>query len=138
MRRASWARGVLLVALLVGGAALGSCGTIGALVPGLVGSASEPGARGGDAERGRQAIVAYGCGACHVIPGVTGARGAVGPPLGGVGSRAIIAGRRPNTPENVARWIEDPPALAPGTAMPNLGVTAADAQDIAAYLRTLR
>ncbi len=31
----------------------------------------------------------------------------------------------------------DPQGVEPGTAMPNLGVTATDAQDIAAYLFTL-
>ena len=58
--------------------------------------------------------------------------------LAGVGSRAMIAGRLPNTPANLQRWIENPPALAPGTDMPELGVTAADARDMAAYLRMLK
>jgi ABC-type amino acid transport substrate-binding protein len=34
----------------------------------------------------------YGCGDCHTIPGVTGARGRVGPTLEKFGERAIIAG----------------------------------------------
>ena len=36
---------------------------------------------GGDPERGERAIMAYGCGSCHVIPGVPAAEGRVGPPL---------------------------------------------------------
>ena len=36
------------------------------------------------------------------------------------------------------RWIENPPAIDPKTAMPNMGVTVRDARDIAAYLYTLR
>ena len=36
----------------------------------------------GDPQRGRVALVQFDCGVCHVIPGVTGARGMVGPPLG--------------------------------------------------------
>jgi hypothetical protein len=32
--------------------------------------------------------------------------------------RALIAGRHPNTPENAARFILDPQAMAPGSAMP--------------------
>ncbi len=36
------------------------------------------------------------------------------------------------------RWIIDPPSLVPGTLMPNLGVTPADAQLLAAYLMQLR
>lgn len=36
------------------------------------------------------------------------------------------------------RWIENPSAIDPKTAMPNMGVTVRDARDIAAYLYTLR
>ncbi len=35
----------------------------------------------GDIEAGRDAIVHYGCGACHVIPGIPNANAYVGPPL---------------------------------------------------------
>jgi cytochrome c len=35
-------------------------------------------------------------------------------------------------------WLIDPPAHAPRTAMPKLGVTAKDARDLTAYLYTLR
>ena len=52
--------------------------------------------------------------------------------------RAYIAGQLPNDPENLVRWIQDPQGVEPGTAMPNLGVTAAVARDMAAYLYTLR
>jgi putative membrane protein len=93
---------------------------------------------GGDVERGRQTIETMGCGACHAISGVPGAAGQVGPPLNGVASRAIIGGVLPNTPANMVAWIEDPPSLAPHTAMPNLGVAPAAARDIVAYLYTLR
>jgi cytochrome c1 len=79
-----------------------------------------------------------GCAACHVIPGVRGADGKVGPPLTGIGSRIMIAGQVPNTPDNLIRWIRDPQAIEPGTAMPNLGVSEPTARDIAAYLYTLR
>lgn len=88
--------------------------------------------------RGQQDIQSYGCGACHVIPGVTAARGMVGPPLTDWARRGVIAGHMPNTPENLVRWIQDPPAVEKGTLMPNLGVSEAQARDIAAYLYTLR
>ncbi|MGH7618742.1 MAG: c-type cytochrome, partial [Gemmatimonadaceae bacterium] len=65
-------------------------------------------------------------------------RGEVGPPLDGVARRAIIGGVLPNTPDNMMRWIEDPPAVAPNTAMPNLGVAPQSARDIVAYLYTLK
>jgi len=93
---------------------------------------------GGDAARGPALMVAHGCGACHVIPGVTGARGTVGPHLSGFADRAYVAGILPNEPGGLVRWLVDPPAHSPQTAMPNLGVTEAQARDMAAYLYTLR
>lgn len=91
----------------------------------------------GDPVRGRQAIADYGCGSCHLVPGVTQADGLVGPPLTRFGARSYVAGALPNTAENLRRWIMDPQGVEPGTAMPDLGVTAVDARDIAAYLLTL-
>ena len=90
------------------------------------------------AERGRKAIEQYACVTCHVIPGVVGPNFPVGPPLAGVGSRVMLGGVLPNSPENLARWIRTPQAFAPLTAMPNLGVSEADARDIAAFLATLK
>lgn len=92
----------------------------------------------GNAEHGRQLIESYGCGACHMVPGVHAARGKVGPPLLFFAERTIIAGELPNTPENLEKWIEDPKQIEPKTAMPNLGVKPDEARDIAAYLYTLR
>jgi cytochrome c len=95
-------------------------------------------AAGGDPTRGKVQMVAYGCGSCHVIPGVDGARGLVGPPLTHFAQRAFIAGEVPNNDQFLVRWISVPQAIEPGTAMPNLGVSEAQARDIAAYLYTLR
>jgi cytochrome c len=89
---------------------------------------------GGDIARGRQAIMTSGCGACHVIGGIPGARGKVGPALSDISSRAVIGGVLPNTPDNITRWIEDAPSISPQTAMPNLGLSEEQARDIAAYL----
>jgi len=91
-----------------------------------------------DAERGRQALHQYACSACHRIPGVTGSSVHVGPPLQGMGARTLIAGTLTNTPANLARWLTDTQQVKPGTAMPQLGVTQRDAQDMAAYLASLR
>jgi cytochrome c len=93
---------------------------------------------GGDPARGKSQIVVYGCGSCHVIPGVGGANGLVGPPLTKFAHRTFIAGEVPNTSDFLVRWISVPQAIEPGTAMPNLGVSEAQARDIAAYLYTLR
>ena len=93
---------------------------------------------GASVPRGKQSIAGFGCGACHEISGVRSAHGKVGPPLTGVATRAIIAGELANTPENMVRWIRDPQAVEPNTAMPNLGVSEQTARDMVAYLYTLR
>ena len=93
---------------------------------------------GGEPSRGKDVIRRYGCSTCHTIPGVEGARGQVGPSLEGIASRAYLAGKLPNTPENMIKWIREPQEIQPGTAMPELGVTEQDGKDIAAYLYTLR
>ena len=92
---------------------------------------------GGNPSRGREVIRAYGCNTCHTIGGVPGAVGKVGPVLDGIAERSYVAGVLPNTPDNLVRWIMAPRAVDPKTAMPNLGVRAADARDIAAYLYSL-
>ncbi|MFG3701135.1 c-type cytochrome [Micromonospora sp. NPDC047620] len=96
-----------------------------------------PEVRVGFPERGAQLIVERGCGSCHVIPGIDRANGLVGPPLTRFGARSYIAGALPNNADNLRRWIADPQAVEPGTAMPDLGIDPIDAQDIAAYLYTL-
>lgn len=88
----------------------------------------------GDAQRGRQLIERYGCVACHSVPGVPSYGANVGPPLAKLAERGYLAGVLPNTREELVRWLRDPPAVDPLTMMPNLGVTQADAVDIAAYL----
>lgn len=93
---------------------------------------------GGSPQRGKTAISKYGCATCHTIPGVHGADALVGPPLTQMGSRSYIAGVLPNTPDNMIRWIQNPPQVDQLTAMPNLGVTEQDARDIAGYLYTLK
>ena len=93
---------------------------------------------GGNPARGKEELRQYGCVSCHTIPGIPGANALVGPSLQQIASRVYIAGVLPNTPENMLRWLQNPPAVQPSTAMPNLGVTEPDARDIAGYLYTLR
>lgn len=92
----------------------------------------------GDADRGAAAIQHYGCGACHRIPGIPGANGIVGPPLGKMAERGYLAGILANTMANMIRWLLNPPEVDPSTAMPNMGLTESDARNIAAYLYTLK
>lgn len=91
----------------------------------------------GDIVRGQELLSTYACVTCHVIPGIPGTQGHVGPPLTDWARRGYIAGRLPNEPENLIRWIQNPQAIDPGNAMPVLGVTEEEARDMAAYLYTI-
>lgn len=90
-----------------------------------------------DARRGAQLIDQYGCGACHTIPGISGADGLVGPPLTHWSQRSYIAGVLPNDPDNLALWISHPQHVIPGVDMPEMGVSEQDARYISAYLYTI-
>ena len=92
---------------------------------------------GGSPQRGMEAIERFGCGSCHLIPGVEGADGLVGPPLIKWADRKTIAGELPNETAQLIRWIQDPQDVEPGTDMPDLGISQQEARDIAAYLYTL-
>ena len=91
---------------------------------------------GGDPARGEAMFIEYGCGSCHGLKHVRKAPGTVGPPLDGIAIRTMVAGHLDNSPENVERWIREPQAVSPGTAMPDLNVGQRDARDITAFLYT--
>jgi cytochrome c2 len=93
-----------------------------------------PQVAGGDAQRGREALARYECGVCHVIPGIRGATGQVGPPLTAYSRHSYIAGKFPNEPKTLVRWIPDAPSMAPQTGMPAIAMSEQDARDMAAYL----
>lgn len=92
---------------------------------------------GGDVNTGQGLVEQYQCGACHVIPEVPGAKGMAGPPLTAFGQRAYIAGRYPNQPDTLVQWLVNPPAMKPGTAMPDLSISPDEARHMAAFLYTL-
>lgn len=91
----------------------------------------------GDRNAGKVAMARLGCGSCHMIPGVENADGLVGPSLAHFSRRTIVAGVLPNTPANLIHWIKAPQSVVPGNAMPDSGLTDAQASDIAAYLYAL-
>jgi cytochrome c len=93
---------------------------------------------GGNPSAGKEKIDYYGCAACHEIPGVDIAQGRVGPSLQHIASRSYLAGKLPNSPQNMASWIQRPQEFLPHTAMPNMGISEADSRDITAYLYSLR
>jgi cytochrome c2 len=113
---------------------------IGALALLLLAAACGPGTeagpvvRGGDAARGKELIAHYGCGSCHTIGGVPNANANVGPDLRDFNEGHLIAGKLPNTPPNLIRWLMDPQQVVPGNDMPDMGIGTRDARDLAAYL----
>jgi cytochrome c2 len=93
----------------------------------------------GDPERGRALVPQYACNACHIIPGTTGPQGSLAPTLAGLASRPTISyGAVQNTPANLRQFIQNPSSLNPQSAMPPIGLPDNDAQDITAFLVTLR
>jgi cytochrome c2 len=95
-------------------------------------------ATGGNPDAAPAIVASYGCGGCHVIPGIAGATGQVGPDLTGLVQRVYVAGVITNTPDNLVRFIVDPRAIDPHSAMPTTGISAAEARDVAAYLYSIR
>jgi cytochrome c oxidase subunit II len=91
------------------------------------------------AREGQEAFVANGCAGCHTVDGNPTAIGKTGPNLSHFGSRTTLgASVVPNTPENLAAWIENPQALKPGNFMQNLHVRPRDVEALVAYLHSLR
>jgi cytochrome c len=125
------------VSLLLTIAILAACNRSETAVPQTTVSAPPPAA--GNADRGKQVAVQFGCGVCHVIPGLEGAEGALGPSLAGVASRpAISEGVVQNTPANMTKYILSPASMNPQSRMPPMGVSPAEAEDITAFLMTLK
>ena len=89
---------------------------------------------GGDPRHGRELLARYGCASCHKIKGIAHSDSQVGPPLDEIRKRGYIAGVLPHNADNLMTWIRHPRAIVPNTAMPDLGVTEAEARDMAAYL----
>ncbi|CAB3806749.1 hypothetical protein LMG27177_06174 [Paraburkholderia fynbosensis] len=67
------------------------------------------------------------------------AAGVQAPDLTHVGSRRLLAaGTLVNTPENLVDWVQHVQEIKPGTLMPDMKRTPAQADDPSAYLATLR
>lgn len=94
-------------------------------------------AQAADPYASAKTTIAAQCGSCHSVPGVPGAVGKVGPSLRGIARQRIIAGKLPNTPANMVRWLMHPQQVDRGNAMPEMGLTDQQARAIAGYLQTL-
>jgi cytochrome c2 len=116
--------GVLLLALAGTGLLILS------LVPAPGGSVSEsasaPAASAGDpAAYGRALFSAKGCPACHTHNQVNPGSGvAVGP----------VLSNRAMDPAFLREWLKDPPAVRPGTQMPNLRLSEAEIEALIVFL----
>jgi len=96
----------------------------------------------GDAARGREIARAKSCGTCHRFEGAD-ALPAPGLPMA-IDHAALALGqqlapdlrfaRERMRPEALVRWLEDPKAIKPDTAMPTYPLTHEEARDVAAYL----
>jgi cytochrome c oxidase subunit II len=96
-----------------------------------------PAEAAGPAAEGKAVYTRTACVGCHAIRGVSA--GGLGPDLTHFGSRQLFgAGLWPTTPEHVVAWLKNPPALKPGSKMPNLHLTDAEATALAAYLLSLK
>jgi cytochrome c2 len=98
----------------------------------------EPTPVAGDPAHGKQLVAQYGCTSCHIIPGIDGPRGEVGPSLEHVAVRQVLAGMLPNNPQNMIQYLQNPQLVGAQNVMPNLGVKPDEARDIAAFLYTLK
>jgi cytochrome c oxidase subunit II len=90
-------------------------------------------------KKGRETFLSLACVGCHTVEG-TPAGGKIGPDLTHVASQSAIAGGAlsPVNEENLTRWIKNPPAVRPGTLMPNLNLSDEQIHDIVQWLLTLK
>ncbi len=92
---------------------------------------------GSPAAEGLTAFSAKGCAGCHTVGGVS--EGKVGPNLSHLQSRSTFAGSMfALNADNLRTWLEDPPAVKPGSVMPDLGLTDEEITQLIAYLETLK
>ena len=90
------------------------------------------------ASAGQRIFEQTACVNCHTIAG-TLAHGTAGPDLTHLMSReTIAAGAASNTLGNLVAWVYNPAVIKPGCKMPSMGLSAQQADAVAAYLETLR
>lgn len=85
------------------------------------------------ATEGERLFTRKGCVGCHILKGLPEAVGTMGPDLS-----KLYKAKPPYDRTDLAAFIRDPQAERPGTPMPSIGLTKAEAEAIAAYLLTER
>ncbi len=94
-------------------------------------------AQGDTGSDGAHLFASQGCAGCHTVRG-TEAQGRLGPDLTHIASRRTLgAVTIDNTPENMRRWIGHTWDVKDHIVMPELPLTDAQVEAIAAYLETL-
>lgn len=90
-----------------------------------------------DTAAGEKLFLEGACVNCHAIEG-TDAAATTAPDLTHFASRETFGGATFKlTPENLAEWLRDPPAMKPGSFMPDYGLTEDEIADLVAYLMSL-
>lgn len=90
------------------------------------------------AARGQQVVTGGRCAMCHTVRG-TPARGRAGPDLTHFGGRrSVAAGTLPMGRRAIQGWIAQPQAIKPGTMMPPVALSPADADAASRYLMGLQ
>jgi len=92
----------------------------------------------GELEAAYTLFKSKGCIGCHMAPGIPEAKGTIGPDLEGLASRGQVAGVLDLNLANLTKWIQNPPAIKPGTVMPALGLSDADVKTLVVWLLTLK
>ncbi len=93
---------------------------------------------------GAELFITKGCSGCHMISGLEGANGKIGPNLTHLYSRQRFAGAVFELNDrNLRRWLRNPPAMKPmdpdnNQGMPNLNLTEDEITQLLAYLETLK
>jgi cytochrome c oxidase subunit 2 len=90
-------------------------------------------------KKGRETFLALACTGCHTVRGTTAA-GKVGPDLTHLASQKSMVGGllSPVNEATLTRWIKNPPAVKPGTLMPNLSLSDEQVHDLVQWLLTLK
>tara|TARA_R110002110_G_scaffold21107_2_gene84219 strand:+ start:225 stop:584 length:360 start_codon:yes stop_codon:yes gene_type:complete len=83
-------------------------------------------------ETGASLYVAKGCAACHRKNSSN-----ICPSLVNFAEKSLIAGKVPNTPENLRKWLKNPSSIKKGSAMPNLGLSDEEIELLIEYIQTL-
>ena len=90
-------------------------------------------------EEGLNTFLATGFTQCHNVTGINEIDDPIGPNLTHFASRNVFAGAvlELDDPDHLADWLANPPAIKPGSLMPNLNLTSDQIVALEAWLRSL-